>query len=117
MRHHYLFNIVTEKENVGSAVLIRAIEPVFGVGEMLKNRKKFEVNFDIKNLTNGPGKLCQAFKITKNFDGQKIFQKKSEIFVIDKIFGIGNSERKILCSERVGISKSKEVLLRFYFLC
>ncbi len=55
---HYCLNVVTNKRNIPQAVLIRAIEPKFGIDTMIKNR-----NTDLKNLTNGPAKLCRALNI------------------------------------------------------
>lgn len=57
------FNIVAGPEGEGQAVLIRAIEPVEGTGLMVQRRKAKKIS---KNLTNGPGKLCQALAITRD---------------------------------------------------
>ena len=61
---YYLLNIVTEEEGIPSAVLIRAILPLEGLPKMeeLRNQRG-------KNLTNGPGKLCQALSIDKRLNG------------------------------------------------
>jgi DNA-3-methyladenine glycosylase len=59
---HYQFNIVTTREGAPHAVLVRAVEPVLGVAWMAKRRNLPEASRD---LTNGPGKLCQAFAIGK----------------------------------------------------
>ena len=57
---HHLFNVVTNKKNIPHAILIRAIEPMQGIDEMLKRRKKKE--FD-HSLTKGPGSLSVALGI------------------------------------------------------
>ena len=57
------FNVVAGPEGEGQAVLIRAIEPVCGRDLMVVRRKLKKVG---KNLTNGPGKLCQAMAITRD---------------------------------------------------
>ncbi|MHA1675849.1 MAG: DNA-3-methyladenine glycosylase, partial [Candidatus Njordarchaeales archaeon] len=54
---YHCLNVVTEPEGVPAAVLIRAVEPIFGIELM----KKYRNTDKISNLTNGPGKLCQAF--------------------------------------------------------
>jgi DNA-3-methyladenine glycosylase len=59
---HWHVNLVTTKDEVPHAVLIRAVEPVHGV-ELMAARRGLEP--DDRNLTNGPGKLCQAFDIDK----------------------------------------------------
>ncbi len=67
---YQLFNIVTEKENVLGAVLLRAVEPIEGIEDMYRNRYKREYNEssrkEIINLTNGPAKFVMAFGITKD---------------------------------------------------
>ena len=54
------FNVVVSPEGQADAVLIRSLEPVAGIEEMKKRRQ----TDDVKNLTTGPGKLCQALGIT-----------------------------------------------------
>lgn len=56
------FNVVAGPEGKGQAVLIRAIEPICGTDLMAARRKARKAG---KNLTNGPGKLCQAMAITR----------------------------------------------------
>ena len=63
---HYQFNIVTTREGAPHAVLVRAVEPVLGVDWMAKRRNLPEASRD---LTNGPGKLCQAFAIGRDAYG------------------------------------------------
>ncbi|MFO7568799.1 MAG: DNA-3-methyladenine glycosylase [Smithellaceae bacterium] len=55
---HHLLNLVTESTGTPCAVLIRAIMPVSGLEAMEARRLKRG-----KNLTNGPGKVCQALGI------------------------------------------------------
>jgi DNA-3-methyladenine glycosylase len=59
---HYQFNIVTTRVDAPHAVLVRAVEPVLGVEHMARRRN---LPGDSRDLTNGPGKLCQAFGIGK----------------------------------------------------
>ena len=58
---HHLFNIVTNKENIPHAVLIRAIQPRDGIEIMLQRRNKKKVDH---SLTSGPGSLTRALGIT-----------------------------------------------------
>ena len=62
---HHCLNVVTEKEDVAGAVLIRSLEPIDGVAIMRKRRG----NVNEEQLTNGPGKLTQAFGITREHSG------------------------------------------------
>ena len=63
---HHLFNIVSSKDDVPHALLIRAIEPRDGIKIMLKRRNKMTVD---KPLTAGPGSLAQALGITLKASG------------------------------------------------
>ena len=70
---YYCFNIVTQKEGIPEAVLIRAVEPVENIDLMAINRfkKPYEelTKYQKKNLTNGPGKLCMALNIGREQNG------------------------------------------------
>jgi len=55
------FNVVVSPEGTANAILIRSLEPIVGI-EAMKERRHCE---NIKNLTTGPGKLCQALGITR----------------------------------------------------
>lgn len=57
---HYLFNVVTNRENLADAVLIRSIEPTHGFQTIAKRRN---VNWVEPKTVNGPGKLTQAMGI------------------------------------------------------
>jgi len=63
---HHQFNLVTTKEGAPHAVLIRAIEPVLGVELMAKRRG---LPASARELSNGPGKLCQALGIGRECYG------------------------------------------------
>lgn len=60
---HHMFNIVTEKEHVAGAVLVRALEPVEGIGLMAERRGSE------RDLAGGPARLCQALAITLEQNG------------------------------------------------
>lgn len=80
---YYCMNFVTEKEGTCSAVLIRGAEPLENIEEMSINRynKTLEqlTKNQIKNISNGPGKLCNALKITKEHNGVDLIG--NEIYV------------------------------------
>ena len=63
---HYQFNLVTTKDGAPHAVLVRAVEPVLGVELMAKRRN---LPASARELTNGPGKLCQALGIGRECYG------------------------------------------------
>ena len=74
---YYCLNIVTEKENYPSAVLIRSIQPFEGIDLMKKYRQKAKQE---KDLASGPGKLCLAFNLSKKQNSLDICNSK-EIWV------------------------------------
>ncbi len=57
---HHLFNVVTNKSDNADAVLIRAIEPIEGIGLMQKRRNMYKLD---KSLSSGSGTLSQALGI------------------------------------------------------
>jgi len=101
---YHLFNIVTEEKGKAGAVLIRALDPLEGIGLMKKIRKIDE----IKNLTNGPGKLTQAFAITNKEHKQDLI---SGSLIIEE--GI-REEFEIISSTRIGVSAGGQAKLRFH---
>ena len=103
---HYCFNIVARSpKTAAGAVLIRSIEPENGISEMQKNRG----NVNLKNLTNGPAKLTQALKITKEHYGVDL-TKKSSIYIME---GENRSNRIIISSPRIGIKEATDKLWNF----
>jgi DNA-3-methyladenine glycosylase len=100
---HHCLNIVSGKTGEGEAVLIRALEPVQGIDLMRKRRKTEK----IEKLCSGPGKLTQAFGITRKHNNLSLINGKLQIH---------NSREKpeIITGKRVGLSSGKELELRFY---
>lgn len=108
---HHCCNVVTGIKNSGTAVLIRAIQPIDGIEIMAKRRfgKKKLNEKEMFNLTSGPGKICQAFGFTRENSGTDLTGNK--IFLIDQK-KISSSKTGI--SERIGITRSKELMWRFF---
>ncbi len=102
---HYCFNVVTGKEGQGSAVLIRALEPVEGIAYMRENRNRQ----DDLQLTNGPAKLCQALNINKTLNGHNLSEPPLYLEVSDQI-----PNDKIVQTTRIGITKDTQRPWRFY---
>lgn len=108
---HYCSNVVTGKVDEGTAVLLRAMEPVEGIEFLALNRfgRKNITEKEKINLTNGPAKICQAFKITRKENG--ILLTDNEIFILNQ------SEIKrsqIQTSRRIGIKKSVDLPWRYF---
>jgi DNA-3-methyladenine glycosylase len=108
---HHCCNIVTGFEEKGTAVLIRAVEPLIGLDMMIKNRfsRKLKNDMEIINLTSGPGKVCKALGINKDHSGIDLTGDK--IFLLDQP-KVKASEIGI--SKRIGITKSTNYPWRFY---
>jgi len=108
---HHCCNVVTGKKGQGTAVLIRAVEPIFGLNKMIKNRfgRKLKSDKEIFNLTSGPGKVCQAFKFDRMHSGIKLTGE--EIFILD---GEKIKSKNIGISKRIGITRSVELPWRFF---
>lgn len=108
---HFCCNVVTGISGKGTAVLIRAVEPLKGQDVMIKNRfgRELKNEMDKYNLTNGPGKVCKAFSITKKHYG--IDLTGNEIFILNNS-KLG--EEEIGISQRIGIKKSVHLPWRFF---
>lgn len=102
---HWLLNVVAQPVGSAAAVLIRAIEPVEGIGDMLLNRPVPS----IYELGSGPGKLTQALKIGPELNGVDMTDPKNGLYIAE-----GKGIPKIRRSSRVGISEGTEHLLRFF---
>lgn len=104
--NHYCFNVVSYREGVGEAVLIRALEPVDGLNLMRKRRGHKPKP---ENLTNGPGKLCAAMAINREHNGLSLF--RSPLFIAR---GLEIPESSIATSGRIGIRVGQDKPLRFF---
>jgi len=62
---HFCMNVVTGRDGEGSAVLLRAAEPLAGLEEMARRRG----TTDPRLLCSGPARLCQAFGVDRSLDG------------------------------------------------
>jgi DNA-3-methyladenine glycosylase len=100
------FNIVTGQKGNGEAVLIRALEPLSDLELIYKYRKTPKE----KDLTNGPGKICQALNITIEDNMKDLMSCKDIIVSEDSI----KNEFEIVTTTRIGITKSVDLPLRFY---
>ncbi|MBO8092842.1 MAG: DNA-3-methyladenine glycosylase [Prosthecochloris sp.] len=98
--NHYLLNIVTEPEGVAGAVLLRAMEPLEGIGIMRQHRGRKHDH----ELMNGPGKLTRALGLTLEHNGTSLLG--GPVF-LEK--GTPVRQEEISTSPRIGISKSTEL--------
>lgn len=98
---HHLFNIVTNKKNIPHAILIRAIEPLYGIETMLKRRQKKKID---RSLTAGPGSLTQALGIQCKHSKTSLIGDSIWIEDHGHIF----LEKEVIASPRVGVSYAED---------
>ena len=98
---HYCFNVVTGPEGEGNAVLVRALEPIIGLGLMRKRRQTNQ----LRSLCSGPGRLCQALAITKNEYGMDICAANSPLQLI-QYRHIPNAD--IIATPRINVAYAEE---------
>jgi DNA-3-methyladenine glycosylase len=98
---HWCLNLVTEREGVPAAVLIRAVEPVEGIQLMRVRRPKARTD---EQLTSGPARLCQAFAIDGSLNGAGLCLPDSTLYVE----GRGEGSGTIIAAPRVGVDYAGE---------
>jgi DNA-3-methyladenine glycosylase len=107
---HHLFNVVTNKEGTPHAVLIRALEPLTGMKDMLIRTGKTKLD---ATLTRGPGNVSKALGIHTQDSGLSLLS--SEIYLADDGFRYEAGEIKT--SPRIGVDYAGDDALlpyRFY---
>ncbi len=114
---HFCSNVVTQPQGTGQAVLLRAVEPIIGIGVMARNRGLAKADGraptderTLRNLCSGPGKICQAFGIGREQNGTDLCG--TEIWIAEaKNPGTPPRVRR---SRRIGITTGRSHLWRFY---
>jgi DNA-3-methyladenine glycosylase len=101
---HFCCNVVTEADGVAGAVLVRALEPLNGIDVMTARRGQRP----LRDLCNGPGKLCQALGIGLDDYGTDL--ESSSVWLEDDGFRPG----EIAVSGRIGIAAAVDLPLRFF---
>jgi DNA-3-methyladenine glycosylase len=102
---HWCVNAVTRRAGLPSAVLIRALEPLEGIPAMRRRRH----GQPDRQLTNGPGKLCEALGITgPRFHGASLISSPLRILEAKRI-----PDADVTVTRRIGISKAVEEPLRW----
>lgn len=102
---YHCLNAITLPEGKAGCVLIRAIEPLSGIEKMVSNR----YGRDGREISNGPGKLCQAFEINLSLNGTDLTSRNSPLYI-----AMGNVQGiEIEITKRVGITKAADQHLRY----
>lgn len=102
---HYCCNVTVGPEGYGAAVLIRAIEPLEGRGEMLRLRRGRGGH----ELTNGPAKVCQALAIDKSWNGHDLASQPLRLEQMPAV-----PTEQVVQTTRIGITKAVDEPWRFY---
>jgi DNA-3-methyladenine glycosylase len=100
----FCFNLSSELEGRGAGVLVRSLEPVEGI-ELMQRRRGTLV---LRDLCRGPGRLCQALAIGREFDGAELFGSPPLRLTE------GEPPRSIGSSRRIGVTAAARRRLRFF---
>ena len=109
---HHCCNVVCGPEGFGSGCLVRAVEPLEGVEVMRELReagRAYKHPLKLRDLTNGPGKVCAALGIDKELYGHELTVEPLVLEFAPLLPG-----ETIGRSPRVGISKNIDAQKRFF---
>lgn len=104
---HHLFNIVTNARDTPHAVLIRALEPIEGIDQMLLRTGKAKADY---TLTRGPGNVSKALGLYRHHTGTNLLG--DTIYVMDD--GYVPEPDEIVASKRIGVDHAAEDALLLY---
>jgi DNA-3-methyladenine glycosylase len=110
--NHFCVNAVCRPAGMAEAVLIRAVEAVWGEEFMRARRPAV----DLHHLTSGPGKLCAAMDIDRSLDGADLCDANSPL-IIAKNASLKSFLRErgpLVTTTRIGITRAAALPLRFY---
>jgi len=109
--NHYCLNVSCEPEGKAGGVLFRGLEPLSGIEEMARARGvTLRSSADLLKLTRGPGRLSEAFGITRSRDNGCDFTSASSSLWIGED---GRHTGRILLTTRIGITKATDRPLRY----
>ena len=109
--NHWCFNVSCLPDGIAGGVLFRALEPIQGVQQMARARGiTLNGERDLRLLTSGPGRLAEAFGITRQRDNNKeLFSPDSDLWIGDD----GSDPPRIATTVRIGITKAADMPLRY----
>ncbi len=112
---HCCINVVTEREGDAAAVLVRALQPTYGLAPM---RERRGASIGDRDLCRGPGRLCQALDITREQDGADLAVARGTGDEVDELWvaetGDWAMDSPIATSPRIGITRAADWPWRFY---
>jgi DNA-3-methyladenine glycosylase len=113
--NHYCLNVSCLPDGIAGGILFRAAEPLLGIREMARSR---DLAIDqncaslrhLQKLTSGPGRLAQAFDITRERDnGKDLTGARSDLWLAND----GSPGPQVQTTVRIGITKAAERPLRY----
>lgn len=109
--NHYCLNVSCLPDGIPGGILFRALEPLTGIEEMSRARGvTVRGPRDLRMLTSGPGRLAEAFGITRERDnGKDLTCGDSNLFIADDGFRVP----RVLTTPRIGITKAAQRPLRY----
>ncbi|OJW06344.1 MAG: hypothetical protein BGO39_26075 [Chloroflexi bacterium 54-19] len=112
--NHWMVNVVTGPEGLAAAVLVRAVQPILGLETMRERRglHRLKGKKGDQQLTNGPGKLCQALGITGAFNGQALAGPRLYLAETPPAHRLPHFQT--IETTRIGITRGVEFPWRFY---
>jgi DNA-3-methyladenine glycosylase len=102
---HFCINVSGDRPGIGAGALLRALEPLEGI-DLMRERRGTQRLVD---LARGPGRLGEAMAIDRRLDGTDLCAA-GPLWLADAVRPVG----AVKSSVRIGISKEKARLLRFY---
>ena len=112
--NHFCFNVSCLPDGEAGGVLFRALQPLAGIEEMARERgvsvDRESGTSTLRKLTSGPGRLAQAFGITREYDNEKdLTSIRSNLIIVDDAF----RPRRVEITPRIGITKAVAHPLRY----
>ncbi len=104
--NHFMLNVVTQQEGVPEAVLLRALQPLDGLPEMMARRG---TTTDPHALMSGPGKLTRALGIDRELDGHLLSRPPLRLLLAPPL-----PDEQIVATTRIGITRAADLPWRFY---
>jgi DNA-3-methyladenine glycosylase len=106
---HFCMNVTCEPVGLAGCILVRALEPVLGLEQMTANRG-LAAGAPARQLTSGPGRLCQALNLTRDrHNGLDLLDFASPLQLRDDGFSVS----RVLVTTRIGIRHAADWPLRF----
>ena len=112
--NHYCLNVSCMPQGFAGCILLRAMEPVCGIGAMAHARGLQLLPEPraalLRLISSGPGRMSQALGITRNRDnGKDLTSRRSDLWIADD----GFRPERVAITERIGITKAMDQPLRF----